>query len=106
MEAIARNRTLVAELEKLTSDFPNTQKHIKEVAVKMKTNAEVFNRKMVQDWLENKRWEPIDKNTYDADTQTTTTFQEMETQTLPWCIIQKTHWTHLRASRLWRPGRW
>lgn len=51
-------------------EVPNTHKKIKEIVKKLKKNASEYERNSVKKWLERNSYEPIDKITFDMDTQT------------------------------------
>lgn len=88
-EAIERNKNLVELLDKLIREVPNTHKNIKEVTKKMVLNNKQFERESVAEWLKKHSFEPVEKATFDQDTQTSPTekkkeTKEMSTQTEPW----------------------
>ncbi|CAH1107108.1 unnamed protein product [Psylliodes chrysocephalus] len=86
-EAIERNRTLIEKLNKIVKEVPNTHKNLKETIVQISKNAKEFERASVVRWLEEHKFEPIEKITYDMESQTLTTTKktaEAATQTEPW----------------------
>ncbi|CAG9815539.1 unnamed protein product [Phaedon cochleariae] len=66
------NKKQHMEMETLIADTPNTHKKIKELATQMEKVTELMNRKIVTEWLEARKMEPVEKMTIDVDTQTGT----------------------------------
>ena len=66
MESIVK---LSEELENNIKETYNPPNRLKEIALKIKRGTNVFTRESIVGWLETLKWEPIEKVTYDADTQ-------------------------------------
>lgn len=92
-EAIERNKFLVKALEKMIEECPNTHKKIKDITKKMSVNIKDFEREVVVQWLARHKHEPIEKLTFDTETQTVPQKRntvDMSTQTEPWHGGQQT----------------
>lgn len=84
-EAIEMTCKLAEDLNKQIGAHSNTQKNIKETAAKIVRNSEVFQRLSVKAWLEDHRYEPIEKMCIEMDTQTAEkSTSDVGTQTDPW----------------------
>lgn len=92
-EAIEKNKNLVQALEKLVEELPNTNKKIKELTKMMTRNVKEFEREVVVQWMEKHKHEPIEKITFDSESQTQLekkSTAEISTQTDPWHGGQQT----------------
>lgn len=92
-EAIEKNKNLVQALEKLVEELPNTNKKIKELTKMMTRNVKEFEREVVVQWMEKHKHEPIEKITFDSESQTQPekkSTAEISTQTDPWHGGQQT----------------
>lgn len=70
LEALESFKRHQNTLERLVESNPNTKKEIKEAVLKLKKNVEVINRDTVTKWLEEHKWEKVEKQTFDIDCQT------------------------------------
>lgn len=70
MEALDMITKYTRILDKLVGENPNTKKEIKETVSHLRKNAEVIGRITVQEWLEEHKWERIEKQIFDVDVQT------------------------------------
>lgn len=59
LEAITMNANLVKQLETLIKEIPNTHLKIKDISDKFRKNFNLFDRKIIKQWLENHRYEKI-----------------------------------------------
>ncbi|CAH1107100.1 unnamed protein product [Psylliodes chrysocephalus] len=86
-EAIEKNTDLVKKLVKLLEIVPNTHKGIKEITRSMKKNSKEFEMESLTQWINEHKYEKIEKITFDTETQTRTQTKvtsEASTQTEPW----------------------
>lgn len=93
---------LVKELEKKTGEMYNPKKELVNLVSKLSRSVQVLNRTSILTWLENHRYEPVEKMTIDADVQTDaeSSGDEVQTKTpkatMVDCATQIENWSQRR----------